>query len=166
MILKPVSDLLEVGLFSMMPAARELLMSSIPTTTAPPRGLGQSIWAIVAGFLFVVILSVVSDALFHKLGVFPPLGEYNPDKPLLLATAYRVIFGIIGSYITARLAPHGPMRHALIGGCIGVVLASLGAAVTWNRNLGPHWYPVALIVFALPQSWLGAKLFLRSAGNS
>ena len=69
-----------------------------------------------------MIFSVVTDALFHKVGVFPPLGEYTPDKPLVLATAYRFIFGIIGSYITARLAPHSPMRHALIGGCIGMVL--------------------------------------------
>src|SRR5215471_10154598 len=144
----------------MMPAARELLMSSIPTTTAQPRRLGQSVWAIVAGFLFVVILSVVTDALFHKLGVFPPLGEYNPDKPLILASAYRVILGIIGSYITARLAPHGPMRHALIGGFIGILMGILGAVATWNSNLGPHWYPIALIVLALPQAWLGAKLFL------
>jgi hypothetical protein len=138
-------------------------MSSTRTTTVQPRRLGQSAWAIFAGFLFVVILSLVTDVLLHKFGVFPPLGEYTPDKPMLLATAYRVIFGIIGSYITARLAPHSPMLHALIGGCIGIVLATLGAAATWNRNLGPHWYPVALIVLALPQSWLGAKLYLRSA---
>ena len=138
-------------------------MSSTPTTTAQPRRLGQSVWAILAGFLFVVVLSLVTDALFHKFSVFPPLGEYIPDKPLILATAYRVIFGIIGSYITARLAPRNPMGHALIGGCIGIVLATLGAVATWNRNLGPHWYSVALIVFGLPQSWLGAKLYLRSA---
>lgn len=138
-------------------------MSSTSTTSAQPRRLGQSAWAVFAGFLFVVILSLVTDALFHKLGVFPPLGEYTPDKPLLLATAYRVIFGVIGSYITARLAPRNPMRHALIGGCIGIALGTLGAVATWNRNLGPHWYSVALIVFGLPQSWLGAKLYLRSA---
>ncbi len=138
-------------------------MSLTPATTEPPRRLGQSVWAIVAGFLFVVILSLATDALFYKLGVFPPLGEYTPDKPLVLATTYRVLFGIIGSYITARLAPHSPMRHALLGGCIGILLGTLGAAVTWNRNLGPHWYSVALVVLALPQSWLGGKLFLRNA---
>ncbi len=141
-------------------------MSSAPVTIVQPRRLGQSIWAIFAGFLFVVILSLVTDALLHKLGVFPPLGEYTPGKPLLLATSYRVVFGIIGSYITARLAPHHPMRHALIGGCIGILLGTLGAAVTWNRNLGPRWYPVALIILALPQSWVGAKLFLRRMGRA
>ena len=141
-------------------------MSSTAAATAQPRRLGQSVWAIVAGFLFVVILSVATDAFFHKLGVFPPLGEYIPDKPLLLATTYRVIFGIIGSYITARLAPHSPMRHALIGGCIGIVLGTVGAIATWNHNLGPHWYSVALIVLALPQSWLGAKVYLRTASSN
>ena len=141
-------------------------MSSTPAATAQPRRLGHSVWALLAGFLFVVILSVATDVLFHKLGVFPPLGEYTPDKPLLLATVYRAIFGIIGSYITARLAPHSPMLHALIGGCIGIVLGTVGAVATWNRNLGPHWYPVALIVLALPQSWVGAKVYLRKASSN
>jgi len=25
-------------------------------------------------------------------------------------------------------------------------------------EFGPRWYPVALVVLAMPQSWLGAKL--------
>ena len=140
-------------------------MSSAPATAAPARRLGQSVWGIFAGFVFVVIFSIATDALLYKLAVFPPVGRYTPSKPLLLATTYRVIFGIVGSYITARLAPYKPMQHALIGGCIGVVLGVVGAAVTWNRNLGPHWYPVALIILAIPQSWLGAKVYLRRASN-
>ena len=132
------------------------------TETAPEqRSLGRSIWSLVAGFLFVFFASVAADALFHALGIFPTLGQYIADKPLLLATAYRVVFGVMGSYLTARLAPHSPMLHAMIGGAIGLVVATIGAMVTWNRNLGPHWYPIVLIFFALPQSWLGAKLFLR-----
>src|SRR5262249_9484826 len=146
--------------------ARETFMATTTVLSDQPRRLGQSVWAIFAGFLFIVILSIATDALFHKLGVFPPLGEYTTDKPLLLAAFYRVIYGIIGSYITARLAPNRPMFHALLGGCIGIVLGILGAVVTWNRNLGPHWYSIALVVFALPQSWLGAKLFLRGAAKA
>ncbi len=134
------------------------------TTAVPqPHSLARSVWAIFAGFLFVVILSILSDVLLHKLGVFPPLGEYTSDRPLFLATAYRTIFGVIGSYLTARLAPNRPMFHSILGGCIGMLIGALGAAATWNKNLGPHWYPLALIWLALPQSWLGAKLFLRSA---
>lgn len=50
------------------------------------------------------------------------------------------------------------MKHALIGGAIGTVLATVGALVTWNKDLGPHWYAVALVVGALPTAWVGARL--------
>ena len=140
-------------------------MATTPILPARPSRFGRSAWAISAGFLFVVVITIVTDALLHKLGVFPPLGEYTTDKPLALATFYRIIYGVIGSYITARLAPNRPMFHALLGGCIGILLGILGAVVTWNKNLGPHWYPVALVLLALPQSWLGARLFLHR-GNA
>jgi len=84
----------------------------------------------------------------------------------LLATFYRFIFGVIGSYLTARLAPYKPMQHALFGGFLGLALSILGAAVTWNLGLGPHWYPVALIVLALPQAWLGGNLRLTQLSSS
>jgi len=66
--------------------------------------------------------------------------------PLLLATVYRTVYGVLGSYIIARLAPDRPMQHALVGGFVGLVVSILGAAVTWNKGpaFGPHWYPVAL----------------------
>ena len=50
----------------------------------------------------------------------------------LLALSYRLVFGALGSYIAARLAPAYPMRHALIMGAIGTVLATLGVVATWN----------------------------------
>ncbi|MGC1299385.1 MAG: hypothetical protein WA869_30535 [Alloacidobacterium sp.] len=116
-----------------------------------PRRVGRSILAILAGFLAVVILSIATDLLMHAIGLFPPLGQPMTDKPLLLATAYRLVYGIGGGYITARLAPYQPMLHALWGGVIGLILGIIGAVTTWNRPaLGPHWYPIALIVTALP----------------
>ena len=140
-------------------------MATAETLPPPQSALGRSIWSLFVGFVFVVFASMAADALFHALGVFPSLGEYASNKPLLLATAYRVLFGVMGSYLTARLAPHSPMLHAMIGGAIGLVLAAIGAIATWNRNFGPHWYPIALIVFALPQSWLGARIFLRRSAT-
>jgi hypothetical protein len=52
------------------------------------------------------------------------------------------------------------MQHAMALGAIGLVASIVGAAVTWNKGpeFGAHWYPVALIVLSLPQSWAGAKL--------
>ena len=96
----------------------------------------------------------------HKSGVFPPWGVPMEEHLFVLATVYRVVFGIIGSYVSARLAPYRPLRHAMIGGLVGLALSILGAVTTWNRGpeFGPHWYPVALAALALPQSWLGGIL--------
>ncbi len=89
------------------------------------------------------------------------------SNPLfLLATAYRTVFAIVGSFITARLAPDRPMGHALVGGAIGLVLSVVGAVVTWNKDLGPHWYPLALVVTALPCAWVGGKIRLMQLRSS
>jgi hypothetical protein len=104
------------------------------------------------------VLSLGTDWALHAAGVFPLLGQRMSDALFVLATAYRTVSGVVGSYITAWLAPGRPMGHALMGGLIGVVLSTLGAVVTWNRDLGPHWYPLALIATAMPTAWLGGKL--------
>jgi hypothetical protein len=122
----------------------------------------KSIGAVLAGMLAGIILTIVTDIVLHAVGVFPPWGNsmVGFDGPLLLATAYRTVYGVLASYIIARLAPDRPMQHALVGGFIGLVVSILGAAVTWNKGpaFGPHWYPLALIVLALPQAWAGGRL--------
>jgi peptidoglycan/LPS O-acetylase OafA/YrhL len=126
----------------------------------PARRLGRSAWALFAGFLVVVVLSIGTDVVLHATSVFPPLGQPMSDALFLLATAYRTVFAVLGSAVTARLAPYRPMQHALLGGAVGLVLATIGAAATWNNGpeFGPHWYPVSLIVTALPCAWLGGWL--------
>jgi hypothetical protein len=132
--------------------------------TRATRNVPRSIGAILAGFIFVFIVSLGTDQLLHMTGVFPPWGAsmVGYDAALLLATAYRIVFGIAGSYITARLAPNGPMQHALLGGFIGLALSILGAVATWNRGpaFGPHWYPLVLVLTVLPTAWAGGKLRL------
>jgi hypothetical protein len=110
----------------------------------------------------VIILSLATDLALHAAGIFPPLGQPMANPLLLLATLYRTIYSIAGSYITARLAPYRPMGHALAGGVVGVVMSTLGAVATWNRGaeFGPHWYPLALIALAMPCAWAGGKLFV------
>ena len=128
--------------------------------TQPARSVGRSIGALLAGFVVVVILSLGTDLGLQKSGIFPPLGQIMSNALFLLATAYRTVYAVVGSFITARLAPDRPMGHALVGGGIGLVLAAVGAVVTWNKDLGPHWYPLALIATALPCAWVGGKLRL------
>jgi hypothetical protein len=124
-----------------------------------PRRLGRSTLAVLAGFVAVVVLSLGTDQLFHVLGVYPPWGEPMNDPGLnLLALVYRCVYGVLGSYIAARLAPRNPMRHALMLGGIGFVLSSAGAVSAIGMNLGPLWYPIALVITALPTAWLGGVL--------
>ena len=82
------------------------------------------------------------------------------DALFLLATAYRTLYAVAGTYITARLAPHRPMGHALVGGLVGLALSIVGAVATWNRGpaFGPHWYPLALVATAIPCAWAGGRL--------
>ena len=127
----------------------------------PPRRIGRSILAILAGIPCGVLPTLATDILLHRIGVFPPLGQYTSDGPLVLATFYRAVYGILGAYIIARLAPNRPMLHVMIAAGIGILVTTLGAIATWNQNLGPHWYSIALIVLCVPQAWLGAKLYLR-----
>ncbi|HEY7652054.1 MAG TPA: hypothetical protein VIG07_04470 [Methylomirabilota bacterium] len=64
--------------------------------------------------------------------------------------------------VAARLAPRAPMRHALILGAIGLVPSLAGAITAITMvDLGPSWYPLALVLTALPCAWLGGVLHRR-----
>jgi hypothetical protein len=120
----------------------------------------RSAGAVLAGLVAIFATSTVTDAVMHATGVFPA-----PDAPpmsnalFLLALAYRCAFDTAGCWLAARLAPSRPMRHALVLGGIGTVLAALGGIVMWGA--GPAWYPVALAASALPCAWLGGHVARR-----
>ena len=128
--------------------------------TRRPRHILRRAGAVVAGLLTVVVLSTVTDLVLHGTGVFPPDGQPMADALFLLATAYRVAYAVLGSYVAARLAPDRPMAHALALGAVGVVISSLGALATMNAGpeFGPSWYPLLLVATALPCAWAGGRL--------
>jgi hypothetical protein len=119
----------------------------------------KSIWAVVAGVIFIIGVTTIVDIALHALGVFPPMDQPLDDRLAALATSYRILISVAGAWLTARLAPAKPMQHALILGIVGTVLGLVGVVATWNRGLGPRWYPVALAVLAIPQCWVGGKLY-------
>src|SRR5690242_13683767 len=90
---------------------------------------------------------------------FPPIHDPINDALAPLATSYRIVIGVAGAWLTARLAPTKPLKHALILGYLGAVLGLVGVVATWNKGLGPHWYPIALVVLAVPRSWVGGKRY-------
>lgn len=130
------------------------------TETTRPRSILRSIGAVFAGVVAVFILSIGTDVVLHATGIYPPWFQPMADALFLLATAYRIVYGIAGGYIAARLAPDRPMLHAMVLGVVGLLLSIAGAVGTWNRGpeFGPKWYPLALVATALPCAWAGGKL--------
>ena len=120
---------------------------------------GKSIWAIAAGVIFIVVVSTLADAVLHAVGVYPPSDQPIDDKLSLLATSYRFAISVAGAWLTARLAPSQPMKHVLILGVVGTIMATIGVIATWNMGMGPRWYPIALAVLALPQCWAGGRIY-------
>ena len=121
----------------------------------------KSVGAVIAGFVALATLSIITDIILGKAGVMKtdPFAE-NPAWLIAVIILYRTIFNTIGCYLGARLAPGKPMKHAMILGTIGVVLTLVGLIVAWD--VPPRWYPISLIVLTLPAAWLGGKLATKS----
>jgi hypothetical protein len=133
----------------------------MPLASDSPR-IGRSIGAVFAGLVAIFVLSLGIDQVLHVLKVYPPWGEPMNDPGLnALALSYRIVIDIFGCWLAARLAPRRPMKHALILGGIGLVLSILGVVGAMSANLGPLWYPIALVVSCLPCAWIGGKLAQR-----
>jgi hypothetical protein len=91
------------------------------------------------------------------LGLLPPLDAPAPESgALVLPFGYRSVIVVLGAYIVARFAPYAPMGHALVSGVLGLVLSIAGAVAQWD--LGSHWYPIAIVLTAVPYSWLGGAI--------
>ena len=125
----------------------------------------KSVWAVLAGVLAIVVVTTLVDIVLHATGVFPPMSQPIGHGLALLATSYRIVISIGGAWLTARLAPNAPLKHAMILGYVGVFLGLAGLVATWNLGLGPRWYPVALVVLAIPQCWAGGKIYELQSGR-
>lgn len=122
------------------------------------KNLSRSITAVVAGFLTVALLSIVTDRILEAIGVFPAPTETGLFVTWMLALAllYRSVYAVAGGYVTSWLAPQNPMKHVKVLGILGLIGGVTGVIVGWN--LSQHWYPITLAVTAFPLTWWGGKL--------
>src|SRR5262245_33591277 len=130
----------------------EGLMTNSETLPAPAlRKVWRRIGAVLVGILVVIMLDVGLDVVIQLTGVYPPLFQPMASSLFLIATAYRMMDGVIGGYVAGRLAPDRPLAHALVLGMTGFVLSTIGAIVTWNMQPppGPRWYSIALMVISI-----------------
>ena len=117
----------------------------------------KSAWAILAGLLLIIILSVAFDTILKLAGILPWDHLFVSTGLILFVIFYRAVFSLAGCYLTAKLAPRNPMKHAIILGIIGTVLSAVGAVLA--ADLGPVWYAWTLAVIAIPIAWIGGKLY-------
>jgi hypothetical protein len=142
---------------------------SEPMTDRQPRRVLRSIGAVLAGLIAIIVLAGAIDAAFRAAGVYPPLFQPMADDRWALALATRVVAGIVGGMLTARLAPARPMRYVVVLGCIGTLLRLMGVLFTWNKGpeFGPLWFSISVAVSALPCTMLGGRLISRrNAGTN
>jgi hypothetical protein len=138
-------------------------MTTTAFTAPRPRGFFRHLGPILAGLAVGIVLSLGTDTVMRATGVFPPFPRPMNGLQFLLATAYRAVYSVVGSYLAARLSSDRGMRNALVLGVLGIVASAAGLAATWNKGpeFGPHWYPLALIALSLPCAWLGGRLTSR-----
>lgn len=116
----------------------------------------RSIIAILGALVAVFVVSIAIDIILHTVGFYQ--GESLNDFQAAIASIYRVLTGVMGGYIAARLAPNDPMRHALILGVVGAIISSGGAILMGDK--GPAWYSIGLILVSIPLSWIGGKIYI------
>lgn len=121
--------------------------------------MGRSILAIVVGFVLTGALNVGTNAVFAA--VAPDLAP-RPGTPttntgvLLVISAYVAVYGILGCYVTARLAPSHPMRHALIMGGIALAMSIPITIGAWND--APAWFNLYNLLAVMPYAWIGGRI--------
>lgn len=118
----------------------------------------RSVWAILAGFILIGVLAFGTDAIIRAMSpwAFDANGATRNLPILLVMLIYSSVYGTVGTYLAARLAPSKPMMHALILGVIGVITASLLTMSMWDH--APRWFNIAGVVVVLPLAWLGGRL--------
>lgn len=117
------------------------------------KNLIKNILAVIASFMLIAILSIVTDSILEKF-----VASIN----LVFALFYRSIFTIIGGYTTAMLSKTNPQRQVYILAGIGFVIGSIASYANWNLAVGDEWYPIAIAVTGPIFVWVGGKLFIKN----
>src|SRR5260221_14770957 len=102
----------------------------------------KSIGAILAGFVAVFIISMITDIIFIKSGLMKQPFSETPSSVIVLIIIYRNIYNVAGSYLVAALAPNRPLQHAFIVGILGFILSLIATIALWDKSTA--WYSICI----------------------
>ena len=120
----------------------------------------RSLLAVLAGWAAIQALVVATDAVLVRL--FPRqygAGLIPPDWLTALTLCTGLIWSAAGGWLTARLAPERPWRHALYLILWGETLGFIYAAATLGQI--QWWYPAGLLALYPAAVAAGAWLHVR-----
>jgi len=121
----------------------------------------RSVGAVLIGFVTIAALSLGTDLVVRAVRpeAFSATARVDDPGLLLFTLVYVGVFAVGGCYLTARLAPAKPMRHALVLGALGLVFNVAGTAAMWHT--APVWYHVVALALVMPFAWAGGWLRVR-----
>jgi hypothetical protein len=119
--------------------------------------MARSILAVVTGFLLIGFLSFGMTAVL-KIVAPETFGAARLESvpALLLVTFYVMVFAVAGCYLAALMAPHSPMKHALVLGVLGLIFNVVGIAARWEA--APAWFNILSLLLVMPYAWMGGRL--------
>lgn len=127
--------------------------------------MGRSIAVIVLGFILIGALATGID--MGTRAAFPAhfaAGGATSSVPILLwSILYVGVVATAGCWLTARLAPSHPMRHALILGAFGLAFNIMGSVRMWDT--APAWYHFAQLALTMVWAWLGGRIAEQGAAR-
>ena len=117
----------------------------------------RSSFAIIAGFVTIFVLAIVTDIVLEKARAMRmETFSYNALWIFYLVVMCRLFYSVIGGYITAWLAPDKPVLHTTILGILTLIVTFLGTMATWHSV--SHSFLIILIILPLPCTWIGGKI--------
>lgn len=125
----------------------------------------RSVLAIAVGFVAIFVLATGTDLAMRALvpSAYGPGGRMTDVGYLLLTQLYVFVFAAFGCWLTARLAPDRPMRHALVLGLFGLGFNVAGTIAMWDT--APAWYHLVALALVMPAAWVGGMVRERQLGR-
>jgi hypothetical protein len=121
--------------------------------------------AILRGFLTIVVADIAYGVVLGSVFLVKHINfnfqQLNSNPAFNFATALiATVTGILGGYVTGRIAKQYPIYNSLALGVLGVLLN----CIFWSRN-NTFWFNVGGIIIALAGPYIGGVLASRRIGN-